>query len=148
MLTYVLILFVIALALAPLTHFIPSKRQRKEAKLREYAAVSGMFVEFRNVPGAQQIPRQDRQVIYYGKRLPASCSRPVKTAAWLSTKEGWRSIGPRMPVPAAALELPPEILAISVDPSSCGVYWTEAGSEESVDQIKQSMEAWYRALTL
>ena len=37
--TYLLIIFVIALALAPLSHFVPSKRQREIARLREYAAV-------------------------------------------------------------------------------------------------------------
>ncbi len=47
MLTYFIIIFVVALALAPLSHFLPSKRQRKVAGMREYAAVHGMFVEFR-----------------------------------------------------------------------------------------------------
>jgi len=51
--TYLLIIFVIALALAPLSHFVPSKRQRKVVCLREYAAVHGLFVEFRTLPGVK-----------------------------------------------------------------------------------------------
>ena len=47
--TYLLIIFVIALALAPLSHFVPSKRQREIARLREYAAVeleqAGLAIE-------------------------------------------------------------------------------------------------------
>ena len=50
MLTFLLIVFVIALALAPLGHFVPSKRQRAIARMREYAAVHGLFVEFRDLP--------------------------------------------------------------------------------------------------
>ena len=56
MLTYFLIIFVIAVALAPLGHFLPSKRQRKVARMREYAAVHGMFVEFRALPDVGGTP--------------------------------------------------------------------------------------------
>jgi hypothetical protein len=54
-LTYLLIILVIAIALAPLSHFVPSKRQREVARMREYAAVNGLFVEFRGVPGADRV---------------------------------------------------------------------------------------------
>jgi len=146
MLTYFLIFFVIVLALAPLTHFLPSKQQRRIARLREYAAVHGMFVEFRDLPGKTLIPRPDGEVIYYGKRLPASRPGPLTTAAWVRTPDSWRSVGERTPVPEAVQGLPPEILAASVDLSSCGVYWTEAGEVEAVEKIRQSLEQWCTAL--
>ena len=57
-----LILFVIALALAPLWHFLPSKGQRKAARMREHAAVQGLFVEFRELPGAAKRSLSCRQV--------------------------------------------------------------------------------------
>ena len=41
--TYFLIALLVALAIAPLLHFLPSKRQRKQAQLRERAALSGLF---------------------------------------------------------------------------------------------------------
>jgi hypothetical protein len=142
MLTYLLILFVVVLAIAPLTHFLPSKRQRKLAGLREYAAVHGLFVEFRSVPGADRRPRPDGEVIYYGKRLPASRAAQVPTAAWQRTEQGWRGVGTHIPAPAILQGLPSQILAASVDPASCGVYWTESGAEETVEQIKQVLEQW------
>ena len=81
-LSYLIIFFVIALALAPLSHFIPSKAQRKVARLREYAATHGLFVEFRDVPArkgasftakpaVRAADRKNTRTIYYGKRVRA-----------------------------------------------------------------------------
>ena len=81
---YFVIVLVIALALAPLSHFVPSKHQRKVARLRESAAVQGLFVEFRNLPdgggtasSGRVARQQDRNIIYYDSCLhfflPASC---------------------------------------------------------------------------
>lgn len=142
MLTYLLILLVIAVALAPLAQILPSKRLRKAARLREYAAVHGLFVEFRDAPTLAGEPRPTGQVIYYGKRLPASLPVPVDNAAWLKTREGWRCVGGRLPTPAPVEELAVAILAAGIDQSSCGVYWTESGGEEEVEQIRQSLERW------
>ena len=81
-LKYLLIVFVIALALAPLSHFVPSKRQRHIARLREYAAVHGLFVEFRSLPGTAR-ERADGHTIYYAG-LPCQGGQPPGLAArWL-----------------------------------------------------------------
>ncbi len=146
MLTYLLIIFVIALALAPLGHFLPSKRQREIARMREYAAVHGLFVEFRDMPVLGGAPMPIRDVIYYGKRLPNKRSNPIDAAAWVRTQEGWRSAGRRLPVPSPVQDLPQDIIAASVDPSSCGVYWSESTGEGGVEQIRQILERWCAAL--
>jgi hypothetical protein len=143
MLTYLLIILVIALALAPLGHFLPSKRQRELARMREYAAVHGLFVEFRNAPtlgGARRV--RPREVIYYGKRLPAALATPIESATWVRREDGWRCVGSRQPVPAPVAELSTEVLAASIDPSSCGVYWTESDGEAGVEQIRLALERW------
>lgn len=143
MLTYLLILLIIAVALAPLAHFVPSKRQRKVAGMREYAAVHGLFVEFRDLPGGTAAAgRASRgQIIYYGKRLPHAAPH-VSAASWLRDDQGWRSRGKRLPVPEALAQLPADILAASIDQSSCGVYWTESSLEEDVALIRQALEQW------
>jgi hypothetical protein len=148
MLTYLFILFVVVLALAPLTHFLPSKRQRKLVKLREYAAVHGLFVELRSLPGAERLPRPDGEVIYYGKRLVASRVKLASTAAWQRTQDGWRGVGTPRAAPAILQELPPQILAASMDSASCGAYWTESGEEDTVEQIKQVLERWSSELMI
>lgn len=140
-LKYLLIVFVIALALAPLSHFVPSKRQRHIARLREYAAVHGLFVEFRSLPGTAR-ERADGHTIYYGKRLPASRAREASHRAWLRDGSAWRALERRGEVPAVLHQFPSQILAASADEHSCGVYWQESGEVEIVEQIRQVLEAW------
>jgi len=145
--TYLLIIFIIALALAPLSHFVPSKRQRRIAHLREFAAIHGLFVEFRSLPGEGKSARRSGaapggDIIYYGRRLPPRRGAPVERGSWICDAEGWRGLDRRAAVPASLLQLPGAILAASVEEASCGIYWQESGSEEDVEQIRQVLEAW------
>lgn len=140
--TYLLIMVVVALALAPLGHFIPSKRQRKLARVREYAAVHGLFVEFRQAPTLGGEPDPSKQLIYYGKRIPATITLPIETTAWVRTQSEWLCVGGRLPPPPSIEEMSAEIHAASIDESSCGVYWTEASGEETVEQIRQALTRW------
>jgi hypothetical protein len=145
--TYLLIIFIIALALAPLSHFVPSKRQRRIARLREYAAVNGLFVEFRTLPdtasrAARSAASPGGDIIYYGKRLRPRRGSPVERGSWICGEEGWRGLDRRVPVPASLLQLPGGILAASVEEASCGIYWQESGSEACVEQIKQVLGVW------
>jgi hypothetical protein len=150
MLTYFLIIFVIALALAPLSHFLPSKRQRKIAGMREYAAVHGMFVEFRALPDVGGVPLSASvsggQVIYYGRRVPNKRAGPIDSGVWGHAPEGWRSLGHRLPVPAQLQALSVDISVATVDQFSCGIYWTESSGEEGVEQIRQVLEGWCEQL--
>lgn len=143
---YLLILFVLAVAIAPLTHFLPSKRQRLVAKLREYAAVHGLFVEFRDLPardgGHGRGSDNPTQVIYYGKRLPPSREKLRSRLSWLPESEGWRGVGHREGTPACAEQLPGAIQALGQDEASCGIYWQEEGLEADVEMIVQALESW------
>ena len=146
---FLLILFVVALALAPLTHFLPSKRQRLVARMREYAAVHGLFVEFRDLPSrpsASGREERNQQIIYYGKRLPPSRREPRQRAAWLRDADGWRSLQNRLEPPPTATQFPAAVLALSVDEGSCGAYWREAGEEGDVEQIVAALEGWKQQL--
>ena len=149
--TYLLIIFIIALALAPLSHFVPSKRQRKVARLREYAAVHGLFVEFRTLPGAKSGRKPPGvgaggDIIYYGRRLRPRRGEPVARASWIAGQQGWQSLDRRAPVPDLLQQLPAGILAAGVNEASCGVYWQESGSEGDVERIRQVLEAWAEQL--
>ena len=153
--TYLWIFFVIAVALAPLSHFVPSKRQRKVARMREYAAVHGLFVEFRQLPvsaaararaGAAASGRGQSDTIYYGKRLPPPREKRLPGLAWLCDQQQWRGLDRHTQVPPQLASLPAEVLAASADESSCGVYWKEAGEEAGVEQICRVLEAWSQDL--
>jgi hypothetical protein len=143
--TYLFILFVIAVALAPLSHFVPSKRQREIARLREYAAVHGLFVEFRALPGARPGRSREsagKQTIYYGRRLPASRKKSASAQAWLREGEAWRALERSTGIPEVLRQMPLQVLAASADENSCGAYWRESGGVEVVEQIRQALEAW------
>tara|TARA_R110002110_G_scaffold66978_1_gene183113 strand:+ start:211951 stop:212403 length:453 start_codon:yes stop_codon:yes gene_type:complete len=148
-LTYLLIAFVVALALAPLSHFVPSKRQRAVAGMREYAAVHGLYVEFRNLPGQKSTPGpavHKGDIIYYGKRLPTRVRTPVQPCSWLFRAGEWRSLNTRIAAPVAFTDLPPQVLGASVDEVSCGVYWDESGGQDAVEQITRALDVWSREL--
>lgn len=145
--TYLLIIFVIALALAPLSYFAPSKRQREIARMREYAAVHGLFVEFRDLPGIPESAAPRRQVrtgdiIYYGKRRDPRRADGMQAGAWLRDTQGWRSLRRGTAVPCELQQLPAGVLAASADGHSCGVYWQESGGVDSVRQIVRLLDAW------
>lgn len=153
-LSWLIIIFVVALALAPLSHFVPSKRQREVARMRERAAVSGLFVEFRPVPGEDRVGPAERaawgDVIYYGKRLPPARSGARSKATWIRRNDGWASIGQHHNLPDSLGPLPGAIIGASVDDGSCGIYWgervPEGQGESMVDEICRALEAWSTAL--
>lgn len=147
---YLLIVFIVFLALAPLSHFVPSKRQRLIARLREYAALNGLFVEFRQPPGRSASAAggaTGARHIYYGKRLPyARSSAAVTRGGWVFEEGTWRPVNWRDPVPDPLSRLPAQAYAATVDEGSCGVYWDEAGGEVEVDLICSVLEDWAREL--
>ncbi len=137
---YLLIIFIVVLAMAPLLHFAPSKHQRRVARLREFAALQGLFVEFRPIPqatlsSAELSNHAPGRTIYYVLRIPAVGRVRPEKAAWLNGDQGWRSIPRGRPVPAPFENLPREIFAASVDEGSWGVYWQEDGDEAEIALI-------------
>lgn len=138
--TYLWIFLVIAIALAPLTHFIPSKRQRAVARMREHAAINGLFVEFRRAPGAAQSDQV--RTLYYGKRLPPTRGQERPTHAWLHRSDEWKGLNHRLEAPLAFRVLPNQIAAASIDEASCGVYWQEEGGIDEVELIVDALKAW------
>ncbi len=141
---YLLIIFILALALAPLLHVVPSKYQRRIAHLREFAALQGLFVEFRSLPpgvltGAESAALQPGKTIYYGLRIPAKSAIDRAQSAWVCGEQGWRSLPRGGAVPAALQGLPPSVSVASRDAGSCGIYWQEAGEEVHITQIYQAL---------
>lgn len=147
---WLLILFVVAVAVVPLFHFAPSKRQRAIAGMRERAAIEGLFVEFREPPGGPGRPLpngvSEHNLIYYGKRLPAAKKRARITGAWRRDSEGWLGIGGYKPIPEMFEDLPDSAVVASVDPDSCGIYWEESGGAEAVVEIASLLDHWAEQL--
>ncbi|MEE4277251.1 MAG: hypothetical protein V2I82_02145 [Halieaceae bacterium] len=161
---------VVFLALAPLWHFMPTKSQRRQARLRECAALAGLFVELRDLPlpraRRERLPAVDRQLVYYGCRLRPGRGRPDERCAWFRESadgsgvrsaaggvadEGqearWGSLPARRDPPKEALEMPACVLAVDLGPDSCGVYWREEGDEDTVRMLAEKLRAWRDEIT-
>ena len=138
------------LALAPLWHFMPSKRQKRQARLREAAAIAGLFVEFRDLPlGPERLARlaaADRQVLYYGRRLKPSRRDARPPQNWYREAGQWISRPPRLPAPAIAAAVPETVLALGLGETSCGVYWREQGDENTVRELASLLQQWQAQL--
>ncbi len=141
---YLLIAFALLVALAPLTHFLPSRRQRLQVKLRETAALNGLFLEFRELPGAVvKAHASSSDVIYYGLRLRPSRGKGRRRCAWLLRDSGWQSVGAtREPLPVALQDCMLPILAASVHEDSCGLYWQESGDGATVEHMAAILKDW------
>jgi hypothetical protein len=148
---YLIIILAVALAIAPLSHFVPSKRQRAVARMRESAALKGLFVEFRRLPGqpgshASGSARATEGVIYYGKRLPPARGPTLPRGSWVRSEEAWRSTRGGDTPPDILADFPVSVLAASVDEGSCGIYWRESGGPEELARIISIIEAWATSL--
>ncbi|WP_439107066.1 hypothetical protein [Congregibacter sp.] len=143
---YAIIALVLLLALAPLWHFMPTKRQKHQARLREAAALAGLFVEFRDLPlGPERLARlaaTERQVLYYGLRLPASRKAARERCAWYREQGTWSSRPGRLELPEIARALPEAVLALGLSEESCGVFWHERGDEAVVQEIADLLKQW------
>ncbi len=135
-------MLIVGLAAAPLLHFLPGKQQRHAARMREAAALGGLFVEFRKLPAGVAGPIGGGSVIYYGKRLPPPRGGEARHGVWRRLETGWEAVKRRAEVPPALLELPAGVLAAAVDDGSCGVFWCEEGEENEVQEIRRALDRW------
>ncbi len=146
-----IVLLVVLLALAPLWHFAPTKRQRLQARLRECAALNGLFVELRDLPLPQdrlaRMPAGERQVVYYGCRLRTSGMVPMRRTAWYRSGDDWSCRNGREAPPDFVQEIPDSVLAVDLGPESCGLYWREEGTEDDVISLARRLAAWRDQLT-
>ena len=141
-----IVLAAVLLAAAPLLYALPSERQRRQACLREAAALAGLFVELRNLPIAanrrRRLSATERQVLFYGCRFNALMRTPPPACVWYREGKVWRSWPPRRPVPDWLNKAPAVVLAAGVNAESCGFYWRENGGEVLVWQLAQRVLAW------
>jgi hypothetical protein len=148
---YAIIILIVVVALAPLWHFVPSKRQRHQAKLREAAALAGLFVEFRDLPlppnRLERMPASERQVLYYGCRLPPARKEPRQRQSWVRKADGWESQPARAEAPAILAQMPQSVLALGVSQDSCGLFWREDGDENQVRELAARLQQWRESLS-
>ncbi|MEM7692032.1 MAG: hypothetical protein AAF194_06245 [Pseudomonadota bacterium] len=164
--SYLLVGLIVLVALAPLWQFKPSKVQRKQAQLREAAALAGLFVEFRDCPLPDYADRERKQWVFYGARLQPARSKPRESVFWHRVNDGgvssgvlaaaelptmgpeqrWLSKPALRPLPDLCSELANSWVAVSVSDNSCGAFWDESGDSDEVQKVAKLMLTWKRLL--
>lgn len=146
---FLLIAGALLLVLAPLSNFFPTRRQRRQVDLRQAAALCGLFVEFRGLPGQRQAPDPgEGEVIYYGLRLPPPRGRSGRRRqAWYRREDDdWQPMPGAGSAPGLLRQCPAPVLAASVDEGSCGLYWQEQGDAAMVQAMGRLLEQWREEL--
>lgn len=108
--------------------------------------MEGLFVEFRDLPlpapRLERLAATERQVLYYGMRLPHSRGDARPRHTWARDGLEWLSIPPRTAPPEIVEKLPDFVLAAAVDEASCGLFWREDGDENRVRELAAILGQW------
>lgn len=139
---YWIIAGVLLVALAPLQHFWPSKRQRRLAGLREHAALSGLYVELRKLPIHRKvqirISEDDARFwVFYGLRVAPKQTPAV--GSWLRSESQWVQLTGDGDLPSSLQELPEGCDIVSITPGSIGFFWAEKGDSATIDQASECL---------
>ena len=85
--SYFWIAVVVLAAVSPLISMMPTRRQRKVARLRESAALSGLYVELKPLPGVLE---EGQTIAFYGCRRGKQ-DRSALPALYLHVNDAWRA---------------------------------------------------------
>ena len=139
MTTYLIIILIIAVAVAPLASALPSKAQRREAQLRSYASSLGLSIKLDPIP---DIPTRFRfspspNLVAYRLR-DASVRDGLKEQLLLLRVEGqWIDISTESPVKLPVDDGPSGAEISSVNRGVATVFWNEIGDKADVDRLHQ-----------
>ncbi len=144
--TYLIIAIIVLIAIAPILHFLPTRRQRLITELRDTALKTGLFVEFRSdldlEKYIERLNIKPVDIIFYGLRIPLAANIESKKKIWLRGKDGWSSRNEAKRFPNFLNGLPDDVLAVSADNRCIGVYWTEKGEIKDVENIRLALASW------
>ncbi len=141
--TWLLIVFIVFVALAPLISLMPTRRQKRLAAIRQAAAVAGLQVQLLEPPG----PGVDKRLsACYGLRAQHR-QRLGLTGNFVSEGDGWRNLDRRGSplLSELAAGFPSGVSHLVLRPDSVMAFWDERGEVAEVETIKQALEGLLRA---
>ncbi|MEP5765595.1 MAG: hypothetical protein ABJ308_13440 [Halieaceae bacterium] len=138
--SYFWVALLIFAALSPLIAMRPSKRQLRIARLREAAALNGLYVELKSMPTANS---PTAHVAYYACRRQRADGPGTQAGLSMYAREedGWRALRGAWPARNVALlsQLPASISLVCEDVAGVGVFWDESGSVEDLEPIADTL---------
>jgi hypothetical protein len=143
---YFLLLLALGVILSPLLAARPTKRQREQAALRDYAVSVGLRVSLRKPP---ELPPRFRVELpgdlacYSLIGFGAKQALRVPVGVYAHTTEGWECRTAGVEVPQALFE-PLNDLAyvVSVGRGQVDVFWSERGDNHAIDRIFATLSSF------
>jgi hypothetical protein len=131
--TYLLIAFVVMVALSPLLSMLPSRRQRQLADLRQAAASAGLYVQLLPTPVGSDAPPD----VFYGCRRQRGDNPSAGRVRYQREDVQWRAVDRTWPAERLGLlsEFPEGVSEIREDGAGIGVVWDERGEREDVEAM-------------
>ncbi len=148
-LPFIIVLLAVAMAVGPLLLMRPTKKQQREMHLRQKAIKNGFRVQLRAAPkGAVKTDSGDMLAVY---SLPWG-RKNADVSPWLLVKrpychelhfcgvwewEGRSAAASKWlaPLQRTLAQLPDDVVAVGNGPQGVYVYWREADSESTLEQL-------------
>lgn len=145
--SYLIIVLVVALALAPIMAFKPSKAQKHQVALRDRARELGLQVQIGDLPQThrQQVRREDPQLgVIYRLLWRHPDARFVQIHYLLHRDETEPNRDPpaiRDALQQVLAALPAAVIAVDFTNVGVAVYWREQGDTATVAAIAEQLRA-------
>ena len=142
MVTYLIIILIIAVAIAPLASALPSKAQRREAQLRSYASSIGLTIKLEPIP---DIPARFRfspspNLVAYRLRN-ADAEDGVQDRLLLLRVDGqWIDTSTESTVSLPMDDGPSGVEIAVVSRGVATVFWNEIGGNADVDCLHRLLK--------
>ncbi len=152
----IFIVLAIAMAVGPIMIMQPSSRDRRLAKFRQSAASLGLQVRMADY----KANNAKRSIAVYSQAVEL----PSKAPSWVLLKQSYQhdihfygkwewqegsqalEISKHGALQAFLNELPDDIVGMEVNNKMIGIWWNEAASEVTIDQIKSWINQCYNII--
>ncbi len=136
--SWLLVVFILFVALSPLITMMPTRAQKQLANLRQAAIESGLQVQLQRPPGS---PESERMMACYGLRL-GHRQKLTQTGKYRRQGVDWQNMdlrGPALPETITA-QFPEGVTHLVLAPDGVHIFWDELDGETHLDQIRQGLE--------
>ena len=139
---YVFIALGLAVVVAPLLSAMPSKKQRRQAALRDHARKLGVRVSMRPVP---EVPARfrfnpSRELICYEQWLAAPYQRAGAPRRYVFAGGMWQPMTGVDPCPDWLLNLPAGALVAERSEKSISIFWDESDGVDGLEKIREVID--------
>ena len=142
--SFVWIVVIVAIAAAPLVSAFPTKAQRYEARIREYAMQSGLLVKLVPPPTVPARFRVclDSHLMAYQLRRPKPEPSLIEGALAVKSDSKWVSVPLERDLADLMPALPCGVHIAELSEFTVTLFWDEKGGREAVDCVAHALRSF------